>query len=68
MCKKNAQVKKYGRRENFVQINVITDYVYALDTLDRYDYQSLRIEKTTSEESFCATYDNAMNAIFAATE
>ena len=68
VCAKNAQAKKYGRRENFVQINVITDYVYALDTLDRYDYQSLRIEKTTSEESFRATYDNAMNAIFAATE
>lgn len=43
--------------------NVITDYVYALDTLDRYDYQSLQIDKTTSEESFHATYENAMEAI-----
>lgn len=41
---------------------VIADYVYALDTLDRYDYQSLRIEKTTREEPFRATYDNAMRA------
>mgnify|MGYP002507925506 FL=1 len=48
--------------------NVITDYVYALDTLDRYDYQSLRIEKTTCEEPFRATYDNAMNAINALKE
>ena len=32
--------------------NVITDYVYALDTLDRYDYQTLGIEKTTKEELF----------------
>ena len=48
--------------------NVITDYVYALDTLDRYDYQSLRIEKTTCEEPFRATYDNAMNAINAVKE
>ena len=43
--------------------NVITDYVYALDTLDRYDYQSLCIEKTTKEEPFRATYENAMEAI-----
>ena len=43
--------------------NVITDYVYALDTLDRYDYQTLGIEKTTKEELFRATYENAMDAI-----
>ena len=43
--------------------NVITDYVYALDTLDRYDYQTLAIESTTKEEQFRATYENAMLAI-----
>ncbi len=43
--------------------NVISDYVYALDTLDHYDYQSLSISKTTKEEAFRATYDNAMEAI-----
>ena len=43
--------------------NVIGDYVYALDTLDRYDYQELAVEKTTKEEPFHATYDNAMEAI-----
>ena len=43
--------------------NVITDYVYALDTLDRYDYQTLSIESTTKEEPFRATYENAMSAI-----
>lgn len=43
--------------------NVITDYVYALDTLDRYDYQSLKIDKTTKNEPFRATYENAMDAI-----
>lgn len=149
VCAKNAQAKKYGRRENFVQISettyynldviisvgyrvksvngtkfriwatalikqylikgyaidrrrldhydelkdvvrlmsraitlqdkvsegeysglfcVIADYVYALDTLDRYDYQSLRIEKTTRDEPFRATYDNAMRAINALKE
>ncbi len=43
--------------------NVISDYVYALDTLDRYDYQELSIDKTTNEEVFHATYENAMEAI-----
>lgn len=43
--------------------NVISDYVYALDTLDHYDYQSLSIKQTTKEEPFRATYDNAMEAI-----
>ena len=43
--------------------NVISDYVYALDTLDHYDYQSLSIQKTTKEESFRATYENAMETI-----
>ena len=42
---------------------VITDYTYALDTLDRYDYQTLEIDETTQETSFRATYENAMEAI-----
>ena len=43
--------------------NVISDYVYALDTLDHYDYQSLSIQQTTKDEPFRATYYNAMEAI-----
>lgn len=48
--------------------NVISNYVYALDTLDQYDYQSLSISKTTKEEPFRATYDNAMEVINALKE
>lgn len=44
-------------------VNVVADYTYALDTLDRYDYQQLTIEHTTTEESFRATYESAMNTI-----
>ena len=44
-------------------LSVVTDYVYALDTLDRYDYQQLTIKNTTKEERFHATYENAMEAI-----
>ena len=42
---------------------VVTDYSYALDTLDDYDYQRLTIEKITKEEPFHATYENAMEEI-----
>ena len=42
---------------------VVTDYTYALDTLDNYDYERLTIDKTTKEEPFHATYENAMEAI-----
>lgn len=47
---------------------VISDYVYALDTLDHYDYQQLTIGKTTHTEPFHATYENAMEAILALKE
>lgn len=44
-------------------LDVVVDYTYALDTLDRYDYQELKIEDTTGKESFYATYENAMEVI-----
>ena len=47
---------------------VVTDYTYALDTLDNYDYECLTIDKTTKEEPFRATYANAMEAIGALRE
>jgi prophage maintenance system killer protein len=43
--------------------DVVVDYTYALDTLDDYDYQRLSIGSTTKEETFQATYENAMEAI-----
>lgn len=44
-------------------VEVVSDYTYALDTLDRYDYQRLAVEQTTNEEKFHATYEGAMQAI-----
>ena len=40
--------------------SVISDYVYALDTLDRYDFQQLVVDNTIKEKRFHATYENAM--------
>lgn len=44
-------------------VSMVADYAYALDTLDRYDYQQLEVGETTTEERFHATYDNAMEMI-----
>lgn len=44
-------------------LDVVVDYNYALNILDRYDYQQLTINGTTDGEKFHATYDNAMVAI-----
>lgn len=52
-----------SNRENLDLVNVVTDYTFALDTLDRYDYQELKIENTTSDNKFHATYENAMETI-----
>lgn len=49
--------------ENKALFEVVTDYTYALDTLDNYDYERLTIDKTTKEEPFRATYENAMEEI-----
>lgn len=43
--------------------DVIRDYTYALDTLDAYDYQTLKISETTAPERFHVTYENAMAVI-----
>lgn len=44
-------------------LDVVVDYAYALDTLDRYDYQQLSISHTTRLSRFRATYEGAMQAI-----
>ena len=49
--------------ESNALFEVVTDYTYALDTLDNYDYQRLTIQGTTHEEPFHATYENAMKEI-----
>jgi len=48
--------------------DVVEDYTYALNTLDSYDYQRLTVSDTTSEATFHATYDNAMQAILSLKE
>ena len=44
-------------------VEVVSDYTYALDTLDKYDFQQLAVEQTTNDVKFHATYEGAMQAI-----
>lgn len=44
-------------------LRVVSDYTYALDTLDKYDYQSLVVDNITNKELFRATYEAAIGAI-----
>ncbi|MFR9542200.1 MAG: virulence protein RhuM/Fic/DOC family protein [Rikenellaceae bacterium] len=55
--------RELGQCEATGMLQVVTDYTYALDTLDRYDYQKLELTNTTNRELFRATYENAMAAI-----
>lgn len=44
-------------------LRIIKDYSYGLQTLDKYDYQKLQIEETTSRKGFKITYNSAVKAI-----
>ena len=57
------QTKELNTDEATGLLRVITDYTYALDTLDKYDYQQLIVEEITVKEKFHATYENSMEAI-----
>ncbi|WP_353717529.1 Fic family protein [Dyadobacter sp. 676] len=44
-------------------IQVVTDYAYALDVLDKYDHRALGIESVSERQLFVITYEEAMSAI-----
>ena len=44
-------------------IQVVTDYAYALDILDRYDHRALGIESVSERQLFIITYEEATSAI-----
>jgi len=52
--------------ESLGLLKIISDYAYALDILDQYDYQRLEIKDTTENETFQLTYDEAMKQILTA--
>lgn len=55
--------KELTAREATGLIQVVSDYAYALDILDRYDHQALGIEGVSEKQLFVITYDEAISAI-----
>lgn len=41
-------------------LKIISDYAYALDILDKYDYQSLEIYETSGKETYQLNYEEAI--------
>lgn len=60
---KSRPVLQSNDEEASALMQVITDYTYALDILDRYDHRTLTIEGIHTNAAFTATYENAMSAI-----
>jgi prophage maintenance system killer protein len=44
-------------------LKIISDYAYALDILDQYDYQRLEINNTSGKETYQLTYEEAITQI-----
>ena len=55
--------KKLSNDESTGLLKLISDYAYALDILDQYDYQSLKIDHTSGKEHFRLDYDEAIYQI-----
>jgi prophage maintenance system killer protein len=57
------QSKELTSDESKGLLGIISDYSYALDILDRYDYQSLSINNTSVKEIYRITYTEAIGQI-----
>jgi len=55
--------KELSNDESKGLLDIISDYSYALDVLDKYDYQSLEIEDVTTNEIYQLTYEEAIEQI-----
>ena len=55
--------KTLSNDESVGLLKIISDYAYALDILDQYDYQSLKIKNTSGKETYQLTYEEAISQI-----
>ncbi|MGE0089965.1 MAG: RhuM family protein [Bacteroidales bacterium] len=55
--------KELSDDESTALLKIISNYAYALDILDQYDYQTLEIKNTSGKEIYRLTYDEAINKI-----
>jgi prophage maintenance system killer protein len=57
------QSKELTSDESKGLLSIISDYSYALDILDQYDYQSLKISNTSGKDIYRISYSEAINQI-----
>ena len=55
--------KELSNDESKGLLKIISDYSYALEVLDKYDYQTLKIENTSGKEVYKLTYKEAIKQI-----
>lgn len=55
--------KTLSNDESTGLLKIISDYAYALDILDQYDYQQLKIEHTSGKEIYQLSYEEAISQI-----
>jgi hypothetical protein len=58
-----AETFELNKKEALGLIKVIDDYSYALDLLDQYDYQKLKIGKAVGKEEYQISYENSIDII-----
>ena len=57
------EYKELSNNESKGLLKIISDYSYALEILDQYDYQTLKIENTSGKEIYQLTYEEAIKQI-----
>jgi len=60
---KITDFKELSNKESTGLLKVIADYAYALDILDQYDYQKLKIDETSKSEAYKISYQEAIQLI-----
>jgi prophage maintenance system killer protein len=63
LLSKITEQKKLTTEESEGLLRIVSDYAYALDILDQYDYQSLKISGTSDIELYRITYKEAIQKI-----
>ncbi len=57
------EYKELSNDESKGLLKIISDYSYALEILDQYDYQTLKIESTSEKEVYQLTYEETIKQI-----
>lgn len=63
MLSKVAEQKRLTNEESEGLLKIVSDYAYALDVLNQYDYQSLKISDISEGELYRVTYKEATHKI-----